>query len=73
MAKKKLINSNEAAQIMAVSRGNLYHLIRQELIPVGVLVRLGRRLRFDLPTLEEWLAAGAPHPEEWRRHDQAAG
>ena len=45
-----------------------YCMIRENLLPAGVVVRLGRRVMLDPTQLESWIAAGgAALPGGWRR------
>jgi excisionase family DNA binding protein len=57
-----------AAERTGLSVYTLYALARSGVLPPGVVVRLGRRLRFDPEALDDWLrAGGASHPGGWRR------
>lgn len=52
----KLLNANEAADILGVSTWRLYQLAREHKVPA---VRMGERgLRFSEKALEEWAARG---------------
>lgn len=68
----RLITTAEAARLMSVSEHAVWSLARQGLIPPGVVVRIGRRLRFNEPRLVEWLEAGGQGlPGGWRWEPEA--
>lgn len=55
----RLLVAKEAAAILNVSRARLYHLVRQGLIPPGIVVKLStRQLRFSEEGLRQWIAGG---------------
>jgi excisionase family DNA binding protein len=52
---QRLLDANEAAQLLHVPRSTLYELVRSRGLPH---VRIGERgLRFTKRGLEEWIAA----------------
>ncbi len=64
----KLTTVKEGAQILAVSEGRLYEMIRTGLLPPGVVVHLGRQVRIDEDALADWIKAGGQAlPGGWRR------
>jgi hypothetical protein len=45
-----------------------YELARDGVLPAGVVIRIGRQVRFNLAALDRWLAdGGAALPGGWRR------
>ncbi len=54
---KLVLTVVEAAEVLGISRGLAYELVRQGAIPS---VRLGRRLLVPRQRLEELLATGSP-------------
>ena len=64
----KLSPVKHGAQILGVSEGRLYEMVRTGLLPVGVVVRLGRQIRLDEDALVEWIKAGGQAlPGGWKR------
>ena len=51
----KLLTVEEVAPMLKMSRQALYEAVRRGYVPV---VRIGRRIRFDLDALETWLECG---------------
>ena len=59
---KLLLNVEEAAALIGVSTGTVYHWIGEKRIPV---VRLSRRcVRFRRADLEEWISQLTERPRE---------
>jgi excisionase family DNA binding protein len=52
---KKLETVGEVAPMLKMSEQALYEAARKGLVPV---VRIGRRIRFDLDAIERWLESG---------------
>jgi hypothetical protein len=51
-----------------IPRLRAYQLARENVLPPGVVLRLGRQIRFDLHRLEDWLeSGGAGFDGGWRR------
>ena len=64
---RALGNCDAAGERLGESPWRVREMVRQGLLPPGVAVRLGRRIRVDLDRLEEWIAAGGaalPAPAE---------
>lgn len=55
MQARRLLNADQAAPILGVSKGRFYELIRLKLLPC---VRLGRQVRVEEAALLEWIAQG---------------
>lgn len=61
----EMLTPAEAAEYLRVSRGRLYDLVRQGLLPA---VRLGRQIRIRRHDLREFCdAGGRALPGGWRR------
>jgi phage terminase Nu1 subunit (DNA packaging protein) len=52
-----LAKADKVAQILNVDKARVYELART-VLPPGVVVRIGRQVRFDLRALREWLQKG---------------
>lgn len=64
----KLRTVKNAAQDLEVSEARVYEMIRTGLLPLGVVVHLGRQVRIDEDALREWVRAGGQSlPGGWRR------
>lgn len=64
----KLVDAGRIAEILGVSQARVYELARIGVLPDGVVVRLGRQIRFDDDALVEWIRAGGTAlPGGWRR------
>ncbi len=58
----------DAARVLNVRRQRVRQLYRTGLMPPGVVVRLGRQVRFDLDALDAWIRAGGTAlPGGWRQ------
>lgn len=67
----KLVDVDRVAEILSVSQARVYELARTGILPEGVVVRLGRQIRFDEDALIEWARAGGGClPGGWRRNPQ---
>lgn len=56
------------AQRLGIPVKKAYDLISAQVIPAGVVVRVGRQLRFDMARLERWIeAGGSGYDGGWRR------
>ena len=61
------------AERLAVTLNRFYELVRQGIVPPGVVVRLGRQLRVHPERLEEFIARGGQAlPGGWRREPREA-
>lgn len=49
---RRLLNTKEAAEYLALTKAALYQLVHRKQVPV---VRLGKALRFDLQALDAWI------------------
>jgi len=52
MIQKRLINADEASQMIDVRRDTLYRWVSQRRIPY---VKVGRSTKFDVEQIEEWI------------------
>lgn len=60
---KPLLKAKQTAKILNVPLGEFYKMVRADLIPDGVLVRVGaRRLRFNQDELRIWIEGGGNKP-----------
>lgn len=59
------LSAEEVADVLGISRSHVFRLASSGRLPRSL--RLGRAVRWDLATLEAWLAAGAPPRERWER------
>lgn len=58
------------AEFLGISRATVWRLLASGKLPAPI--RLGRAVRWDRWTVEEWLSAGAPAREAWERMQQAS-
>ncbi len=64
----RLTTVEHGAQILGVSDGRLYEMVRTGLLPPGVAVHLGRQIRIDEDALTDWIKAGGQAlPGGWKR------
>ena len=64
----KLGTAKDGAQILGIKEGRIYEMIRTGLLPLGVVVHLGRQIRIDEDALRAWIQAGGRAlPGGWRR------
>jgi len=62
------------AKELNTSEERVYALAREGVFPRGVVVRLGRQIRFDPEKLREFInQGGAALPGGWRREPQDCG
>ena len=67
-----LISVLKGAKLLGVSTQRAYELIRLEIIPAGVAVKLGRQIRIDEEGLANWIRAGGQAlPGGWRREPES--
>lgn len=59
------ITAEELAELLGISKRHLWSLNAKAKLPRPV--RLGRSVRWSLPEVRDWLAAGAPDREAWER------
>ncbi|MNX92711.1 Helix-turn-helix domain protein [compost metagenome] len=60
-----LMTAEKVASRLGVSTQRVYDMVRKQLIPV---VRLGRQIRINEQTLEQWIESGGMAlPGGWRR------
>ena len=57
------ISAKEVAELLGISRAHVWRLHSSGRIPKPV--RLGRAVRWNRKTLEDWLEAGGPPREQW--------
>ena len=61
----KFLRVEDVAEMLGVSQGRCYELIRKGLLPA---VRLGRQLRVDPEQLDAWVRhGGSSLPGGWRQ------
>lgn len=58
MTTTELQSSEYGARRLGVTPARFYELCRQKVLPLGVVVRLGRRIRVDPDALERFIAGG---------------
>ena len=62
------LSADEVAKLLGISERHLWALNSSGRLPRPL--RLGRSVRWDLQTLREWLAAGAPERSRWEERRQ---
>ncbi len=68
----RLITAKEAAVILQVNLPSVWEMVRHGIIPAGVVIRLGKRIRFNEERLVDWLdAGGQAFPGGWKREREA--
>ncbi len=55
---KQLVKAQYVCRILNIPKPRVYQLARSNLLPPGVVVRIGRQVRFDLDALMQWIARG---------------
>jgi excisionase family DNA binding protein len=66
--REALISVEEAAALLNVSKYTLYDMARGGLLPEGVVVRIGRRVRVNPTALDAFIrAGGCTWPRGWRK------
>jgi excisionase family DNA binding protein len=64
----KLGTGKRAAEILGVTQARFYELVRTQILPPGVIIRLGRQIRVDEDALEAWIRSGGQTlAGGWRR------
>lgn len=64
----KLLSVEDVARICGISRTRVYNLVRDGVIPNGVVVHLGRQIRFHAENLNAWIERGGQtFPGGWRK------
>lgn len=58
MTTTELQSSQYGARRLGVTPARFYELCRRKVLPAGVVVRLGRRIRVDPEALERFIADG---------------
>lgn len=53
----RLLTAKQASDVLQVALPRVYELAR-EVLPPGVVVRIGRQVRFDEDALNSWIASG---------------
>ncbi len=55
----RLLTAKEIAEILGVKLPRVYELARRnDIFPAGVVIRLGRQIRFSEPALRQWVEDG---------------
>jgi hypothetical protein len=68
MTTTELQSRQYGARTLGVTSARFYELCRQKVLPLGVVVRLGRRIRVDPEALERFIADGGQGlPGGWKR------
>lgn len=65
------IRPAQAAEMLGISRSNLYALVAAGKIPQPR--RIGQSPRFDVEELRLWVAAGSPSMDIWREKRKVHG
>lgn len=66
--KSVLVDAREVEQLFGEKASRIYQLVREGVLPAGVVVRLGRRIKFHRTKLIEWMENGGQGlPGGWRR------
>lgn len=60
---KPLLIAEQVEPILQVSKQRIYEMAKCGIFPVGVVIRLGRQVRFDEDALREWLRTGGSPAE----------
>lgn len=61
----RLLTAEVVADYLGVTRGRLYELCREDLVPH---IRMGRQLRFSPTELATWIElGGTAYPGGWRK------
>lgn len=59
---RSLWNVKKTASYLGLSEWRVYDLVRQGILPAGVVVRLGRTIKINPEKLEKWVESGG---EAW--------
>lgn len=57
-AVKPLRTAEQVAPLLQVKPGRVYEMARLGILPKGVVIRMGRQIRFDEDSLIEWIRSG---------------
>lgn len=64
----RLMSAKETAEFMGISKDRVLTLARENVLPPGVVVRLGRQVRFNADKLAEWIDTGGQAlPGGWKK------
>lgn len=55
---KPLLTARQLEAILQVREARVYEMARTGIFPPGVVVRMGRQVRFDEAALREWMRGG---------------
>lgn len=55
---KRLVIAQRAADVLGVKKQRIYQIVRKKVLPAGIVVHIGRQLRFDLDALQNWIERG---------------
>ena len=67
-----LISIKEASRIMGETPKSMYAMIWRRVLPPGVLVRIGRKVKIHRERLFDWMNAGGQAlPGGWKRKPSA--
>lgn len=55
---KGLAKVGKVARILGTTEARVYQLARDKVLPPGVVVRIGRQVRFDCDALLRWIQGG---------------
>ena len=65
---KSLSKVDGPAKRLGVDEARVYEMAREHIFPPGVVVKLGRNVRFDMEKLETWIESGGQAlPGGWRK------
>jgi predicted DNA-binding transcriptional regulator AlpA len=56
-----LMDALGCARFLGMNKQSVYDLVRREILPRGVWIRIGSKLRFDKTALVEWCRQGGQH------------
>lgn len=57
-SEKQLGKAEDVSRILNIPKPRAYHLAHDNVLPPGVVVRIGRQVRFDLEALMNWISQG---------------
>jgi len=71
MSKTKLETVVASAKRIGISRNRFYDLVRNGILPPGVVVRLGRQIHINPGRLDQFIERGGKaFPGRWRKEAQ---